>query len=255
MSKRLDLQEELRSLDKSGMREFLTAHSGLPGPRGNLELLAAFGDVAPIELILGLVGSDDEFLAACAVAALGCASSCAVGRTTTSLWFNVLPLPGSASPGCCPTPRPPRLPSRCVGPRPIPSPDAPCRSGGAGTYVSCDKGSASAGASRSLVTPSGGFRHSLRSRSRPTRTSTGSSGRTGRRYASAGCSTRPVKSLVVSNDRARDVERRRWSPPMVDGTSPRERFILWLETETFTSRYRESDAPRGGGARPGRSPP
>ncbi|HEY8721978.1 HEAT repeat domain-containing protein [Pengzhenrongella sp.] len=71
MSKRLDLQEELRSLDESGMREFLTAHSGLPGPRGNLELLAAFGDVAPTELILRLVGSDDEYLAACAAAALG----------------------------------------------------------------------------------------------------------------------------------------------------------------------------------------
>ncbi|RYV50903.1 HEAT repeat domain-containing protein [Pengzhenrongella frigida] len=71
MSKRAELQVALRPLDAPGIRAFLTAHSALPGPRANLELLAAFGDVAPATVILGLVGSDDEYLAACAAGALG----------------------------------------------------------------------------------------------------------------------------------------------------------------------------------------
>jgi len=71
MTKRGELCDALRALDDVDIPGFLTAHSGLPGPRGNLELLAAFGDVASADLILGLVGSDDEYLAACAAAALG----------------------------------------------------------------------------------------------------------------------------------------------------------------------------------------
>jgi len=71
MTKRGEFGDALRALDDAGIPSFLTAHSGLPGPRGNLELLAAFGDVAPDGLILGLVGADDEYLAACAAAALG----------------------------------------------------------------------------------------------------------------------------------------------------------------------------------------
>ncbi|NUU18730.1 HEAT repeat domain-containing protein [Cellulomonas humilata] len=71
MSARHDFQEALNGLDASGIRDFLTAHSGLPGPRGNVELIAAFGDVAPPGVILGLVGSQDEYLASCAAAALG----------------------------------------------------------------------------------------------------------------------------------------------------------------------------------------
>jgi hypothetical protein len=71
VSKRREFQDALRPLDASGIRDFLTAHSGLPGPRGNLELLAAFGDVARPGVILDLVGSDDEYLASCAAAALG----------------------------------------------------------------------------------------------------------------------------------------------------------------------------------------
>lgn len=71
MTKRGEFGDALRALGDQDVPGFLTAHSGLPGPRGNLELLAAFGDVAPTGLILGLVGSDDEYLAACAVAALG----------------------------------------------------------------------------------------------------------------------------------------------------------------------------------------
>ena len=71
MSTRSDHRDALRALDPSDVPGFLTAHSGLPGPRGNLELLAAFGDVAPESLILSLVGSGDEYHASCAAAALG----------------------------------------------------------------------------------------------------------------------------------------------------------------------------------------
>ena len=71
MTKRGEFCDVLHALGDQDVPGFLTAHSGLPGPRGNLELLAAFGDVAPAGLILGLVGSDDEYLAACAAAALG----------------------------------------------------------------------------------------------------------------------------------------------------------------------------------------
>jgi hypothetical protein len=71
MSRRRDYQDALRPLDAAMTREFLSAHSGLPGPRANLELLAAFADVAPEEVILGLVGTDDEYFASCAAAALG----------------------------------------------------------------------------------------------------------------------------------------------------------------------------------------
>jgi hypothetical protein len=71
VSTRSDHRDGLRALDPADVPEFLTAHSGLPGPRGNLELLAAFGDVAPESLILSLVGSADEYHASCAAAALG----------------------------------------------------------------------------------------------------------------------------------------------------------------------------------------
>ena len=52
MSTRRDLCDALRALDPVDVPGFLTARSGLPGPRGNLELLAAFGAVAPESLIL-----------------------------------------------------------------------------------------------------------------------------------------------------------------------------------------------------------
>lgn len=71
MTVRGDFRTVLEGLDSAETQEFLTAHSALPGPRANLELLAAFGDVAPADQILALVGSDDEYFASCAAAALG----------------------------------------------------------------------------------------------------------------------------------------------------------------------------------------
>ena len=71
MTVRADLAETLRGLAGPALLEFLTARSGQPGPRADLELLAAFGDVADDCQVLELVGSPDEYLAACAAAALG----------------------------------------------------------------------------------------------------------------------------------------------------------------------------------------
>lgn len=50
---------------------YLTAHSALPGPRANLELLDVVGDIAPAGTLRRWAGSDDEYLAACGAAGLG----------------------------------------------------------------------------------------------------------------------------------------------------------------------------------------
>jgi hypothetical protein len=60
---------ELRK--QSDWDAYLTAHSGLPGPRGNLELLEAVGDEAKAGELWRLARSADEYLAACGAAGLG----------------------------------------------------------------------------------------------------------------------------------------------------------------------------------------
>jgi HEAT repeat protein len=50
---------------------FLGAHSGLPGPRANLELAQAAGDEASKTVLLDWADSDDEYLALCGAAGLG----------------------------------------------------------------------------------------------------------------------------------------------------------------------------------------
>ena len=65
----------LRSLieadDRPGVLAALSAGSGLPGPRANLTLMAAFADLAPNDLILDLVARDDEYLRCCGTVGLG----------------------------------------------------------------------------------------------------------------------------------------------------------------------------------------
>lgn len=51
--------------------EYLKAHSGLPGPRANLELMEAVGDVADADTLWRLSASSDEFLALCGTVGLG----------------------------------------------------------------------------------------------------------------------------------------------------------------------------------------
>lgn len=50
---------------------YLKKHSGLPGPRANLELVEAVGDEADADRLWHLSASTDEFLALCGTAGLG----------------------------------------------------------------------------------------------------------------------------------------------------------------------------------------
>ncbi|HWK92490.1 MAG TPA: HEAT repeat domain-containing protein [Luteimicrobium sp.] len=68
---RAELTALLADEGAEAVRAYLAPRSGLPGPRGNLELLAAFGDVAPAALVRALARSDDEYERACGVAGLG----------------------------------------------------------------------------------------------------------------------------------------------------------------------------------------
>lgn len=71
MTKTSDYRAVLEALPSAQWEAYLQAESGLPGPRGNLELVAAFADVADPGLIRRLVDSPDEYLAMCAAVGLG----------------------------------------------------------------------------------------------------------------------------------------------------------------------------------------
>ena len=64
--------EYRRELDsRSDWDAYLKSHSGLPGPRANLELVEVAGDLAPAETLWRWSASSDEFLALCGTAGLG----------------------------------------------------------------------------------------------------------------------------------------------------------------------------------------
>jgi hypothetical protein len=84
MSKINEHRAALRGLGRSGGHSghsghsplddwmpYLSAHSGLPGPRGNLELVAACGEEADVALAEDLVATGDEFATVCGAVALG----------------------------------------------------------------------------------------------------------------------------------------------------------------------------------------
>lgn len=62
-------RSELRGL--KDWEPYLRKHSGLPGPRANLELVAAVGEEADADRLWRLSASHDEFLALCGTAGLG----------------------------------------------------------------------------------------------------------------------------------------------------------------------------------------
>jgi hypothetical protein len=62
-------REELRDLTE--WEPYLKKHSGLPGPRANLELVAAVVEEADADRLWRLSASSDEFLALCGTAGLG----------------------------------------------------------------------------------------------------------------------------------------------------------------------------------------
>ena len=67
----IDYHEHLRELPRTQWPGYLSEHSGLPGPRANLALLHAVGDLADPSMLDTLISSDDEYLLACGVAGLG----------------------------------------------------------------------------------------------------------------------------------------------------------------------------------------
>src|ERR1700681_4654408 len=70
MASRVDgYRAELRQL--KDWEPYLKKHSGLPGPRANLELVQAVGDEADADRLWRLSASSDEFLALCGTAGLG----------------------------------------------------------------------------------------------------------------------------------------------------------------------------------------
>lgn len=62
---------ELRSLERSRWADYLTEHSGLPGPRGNIELAQAVAEEADSASLEALIATDDEYLLFCGVVGLG----------------------------------------------------------------------------------------------------------------------------------------------------------------------------------------
>lgn len=71
MGKRSDYRAVLESLPPGEWAAYMDAQSGLPGPRANLELAAAFADVAEPGLVRSCAGSPDEYLALCGAIGLG----------------------------------------------------------------------------------------------------------------------------------------------------------------------------------------
>lgn len=70
MAERFAWAEELRRRDRAEWPAFLKEHSGLPGPRANLELLVAVAELAGPADIRRLREDGDEYLAMCAAAAV-----------------------------------------------------------------------------------------------------------------------------------------------------------------------------------------
>jgi hypothetical protein len=64
-------RSELRAVGRRGWTGYLREHSGLPGPRGNIELAQAIADEADPAYLDQLIGTDDEYLVFCGVIGLG----------------------------------------------------------------------------------------------------------------------------------------------------------------------------------------
>ncbi len=61
----------LRPLGKPEWPTYLAEHSGLPGPRGNIELARAVAEEADAAYLEELIATDDEYLVFCGVVGLG----------------------------------------------------------------------------------------------------------------------------------------------------------------------------------------
>ncbi len=66
-----EYRAELRGLDPSEWPTYLTARSGLPGPRANIELAQAVAQEADAACLDEFIATDDEYLVFCGVVGLG----------------------------------------------------------------------------------------------------------------------------------------------------------------------------------------
>ncbi|HET7465889.1 MAG TPA: hypothetical protein VFL29_04435 [Candidatus Dormibacteraeota bacterium] len=68
-SRKDEYRRELQA--RQDWEPYLKSHSGLPGPRGNLELVEVVGDLATFDQLVRWSTSTDEYLAVCGAAGLG----------------------------------------------------------------------------------------------------------------------------------------------------------------------------------------
>lgn len=71
MSRVGEYRAALRRRPTTQWPAYLRDHSGLPGPRGNIELAQAFAEETDAALVDDLIATDDEFLTVCGVVGLG----------------------------------------------------------------------------------------------------------------------------------------------------------------------------------------
>ena len=71
MGKSEQYRAALRALSADGLDTWLAAHSGLPGPRANLELAQVVADEAPPATVRRYAGAGDDYLALCGTIGLG----------------------------------------------------------------------------------------------------------------------------------------------------------------------------------------
>jgi hypothetical protein len=71
VSRVADYRADLHGLPRPEWSQFLAQHSGLPGPRGNIELAQAFADESDPGVTDELLATDDEYLVFCGVIGLG----------------------------------------------------------------------------------------------------------------------------------------------------------------------------------------
>jgi hypothetical protein len=71
MARRADYRNELAALDPAGWPDYLTERSGLPGPRGNIELAQAVAEAGDAAMFDRLIATGDEYFVFCGVIGLG----------------------------------------------------------------------------------------------------------------------------------------------------------------------------------------
>jgi len=80
-----EYRAELETLERAAWPAYLSERSGLPGPRGNIELGQAVADVGDRAMFDALIETGDEYLTFCGVVGLGAALADGDDSVTTAL--------------------------------------------------------------------------------------------------------------------------------------------------------------------------